>query len=79
MAEAAKINDPEERAARELLLREQYGQLINGLVEQNETLRLNLEESGFKELADLRKVDVDDFRGMSADERDILMGEMVPQ
>lgn len=79
IAEAAKINDPEERAARELLLREQYGQLINGLVEQNETLRLNLEESGFKELADLRKVDVDDFRGMSADERDILMGEMVPQ
>ena len=79
MAEAAKINDPEERAARELLLREQYGQLINGLVEQNETLRLNLEESGFKELADLRKVDVDDFRGMSADDRDILMGEMVPQ
>lgn len=79
MAEAAQINDPEERAARELLLNEQYGELINGLVEQNATIRVNLNESAFAELADLYNVDVANFEQLSLDEQDILMNDMVPQ
>lgn len=79
MAEAAQINDPEERAERELLLQEQYGELINGLVEQNETIRVNLHESAFTELADLYDIDLENFRQLSEDEQDILLSDMIPQ
>ena len=90
MKEAAQINDPEERAAMELLLQEQYGELINGLVEQNETVRLNLHESAFVELtdlhestfgklADLYNIDLDNFQNLSSKEQDILLGQMIPQ
>lgn len=79
MAEVAQINDPELRAERELLLQEQYGDLINGLVEQNETVRLNLHESGFTELAALYGIDVENFQAMTDEERDIMLEQMIPQ
>lgn len=79
MAEAAQINDPEERAQREALLQEQYGELINGLVEQNETIRLNLHESAFTELAELYDIDLENFKQLSEDQKDILLGDMIPQ
>ena len=53
MAEAAQINDPEKRLEKEKLLTTQYGELINGLVAQNETIKQNLYESTFLELEDL--------------------------
>lgn len=79
MAEAAQINDPEERAQREALLQEQYGELINGLVEQNETIRLNLHESAFTELAELYDIDLENFKQLSEEQKDILLGDMIPQ
>ena len=79
MAEAALINDPEERQARELLLREQYGELINGLVEQNEDIRMNLHESAFTELADLYGIEYDNFKQLSDDEKEVMMSQMIPQ
>lgn len=79
MADAAMINDPEERQERELLLREQYGELINGLVEQNETVRLNLHESAFTELAELYNTDLSNFTQLSVDEQNVLLGQMIPQ
>ena len=78
MAEAAQINDPVQRAEKEALIQEQYGDLINGLVEQNETLRLNLHESAFTELADLYDIDVSNFQKMTDDEKDILLSDMIP-
>ena len=53
MKEAAQINDAETRLKKEQLLTEQYGQLINGLVSQNETIKQGLYESTFLELEDL--------------------------
>lgn len=53
MAEAAAINDPEARLQKEQLLTQQYGDLINGIVDQNEQLKRNLYESTFLELEDL--------------------------
>lgn len=53
MKEAAQINDAEARLKKEQLLTEQYGQLINGLVSQNETIKQGLYESTFLELEDL--------------------------
>ena len=79
MKEAAQINDPEERAAMELLLQEQYGELINGLVEQNETIRLNLHESAFTELADLYNTDLNNFQSLTSEEQEVLLGQMIPQ
>lgn len=78
MAEAAKINDPVAREEKELLLKQQYGELINGLVEQNEQIRKNLTESAFDDLAKLYKVDVDNFQNMSDEEKDTLMSDLIP-
>jgi hypothetical protein len=52
MAEAAQINDPVARSERELLLQNQYEQLINGLTEQNTTVRENLKPLNFSLYAD---------------------------
>lgn len=78
MAEAAQINDPNARAERELLLQEQYGELINGLVEQNETIRSNLRDSTFEDLARLYEIDVSNFQNMSDEEQEILMSDLIP-
>lgn len=79
MAEAAQINDPEARAERELLIEQQYGELINGIVNENEVIRLNLHESAFAELAELYDKDLESFENLTAAEKDILLGDMVPQ
>ncbi len=78
MAEAAQINDPVARSERELLLQSQYEQLINGLTEQNATVRENLHESAFDDLARLYDVDVANFQDMSDEEKEVLMGDLLP-
>lgn len=69
----------EEREEKKKLLVEQYGELINGLVTQNETIKQNLQESTFQELANLYNVDVENFLAMSDAEKEILMNSMIPQ
>ena len=78
MAEAAQINDPVARSERELLLQNQYEQLINGLTEQNTTIRNNLHESAFDDLSRLYDIDVANFQNMSDEEKDVLMGDLLP-
>lgn len=78
MAEAAQINDPVARSERELLLQNQYEQLINGLTEQNTTVRNNLHESAFDDLSRLYDIDVANFQNMSDEEKDVLMGDLLP-
>lgn len=78
MAEAAQINDPVARSERELLLQSQYEQLINGLTEQNTTVRNNLHESAFDDLSRLYDIDVANFQNMSDEEKDVLMGDLLP-
>lgn len=78
MAEAAQINDPEARAERELLIQEQYGDLINGLVEQNETIRSNLYDSAFDDLARLYDKNKNDFLEMTQVEQDAIMNDLIP-
>lgn len=79
MKEAAQINDPEERAERELLLQQQYGELINGLIEQNEDIRNNLYESAFAELSALKQKELTDFTNLTQAEKDLLMNDLIPQ
>ena len=78
MAEAAQINDPVARSERELLLQTQYEQLINGLTEQNTTVRENLHESAFDDLSRLYDVNVANFQNMSDEEKNVLMGDLLP-
>lgn len=79
MLEAAQINDPEERAQKELLINEQYGELINGLTEQNQNIRNNLYESAFEELARLQDKNAESFKNMTQTQKDALMNDLIPQ
>lgn len=72
MAEAAQINDPEQRAAKELLIKEQYSELINGLVERNETLQANMYQSTMSQLFDLYNQNALNYEEMSEDQKAIL-------
>lgn len=68
----------EEREAKKALLVEQYGEIINGIVEENESIRQNLSDSAFQELANMYDVDVEHFQNMSDAEKDILMNDLIP-
>ena len=79
MKEAAQINDPEERAQRELLIQEKYGELINDLVDQNQTIKINLYDSAFEDLSRLYDEDKQKFLDMTKEEQDAIMEGLVPQ
>ena len=72
MAEAAQINDPEKRAERELLIQEQYGELLNNLAAENEELKFNLQESPFSELFDLYSINQDNYESMTDNQQRML-------
>lgn len=72
------INDPQQRAERELLIQQQYGDLINSLTEQNTTIRTNLYDSAFEDLARLYDEDKTKFEGMTQEEQNTLMTELIP-
>ena len=72
MAEAAQINDPEQRAAKELLIKEQYSDLINGLVEKNENLQANMYQSTMSHLFDLYNQNTANYEDMSEEQKAIL-------
>lgn len=72
MAEAAQINDPEKRAERELLIQEQYGELLNNLAAENEELKFNLQESTFSELFDLYSINQDNYESMTNNQQIML-------
>ena len=79
MFEAAQINDPEERAKRELLINEQYNELINSLTEKNQTIRNNLYESAFEELSRLYDTDLEHYKQMTEEQKNILLNDLIPQ
>ena len=72
MAEAAQISDPEKRAERELLIQEQYGELLNNLAAENEELKFNLQESTFSELFDLYSINQDNYESMTDNQQRML-------
>lgn len=62
--------DPEVRGEREKTIREQYGELINNIIADNENIRVNLHESTFDSLSMLYETDADNFRTMTGLEND---------
>lgn len=80
----------EERQERAKLLQEQYGELINGLVEQNETIKQNLHESTFMTLEGLYAADaesfkemtgkdIEAFRNLTDTEKNLIINDLIPQ
>ena len=74
-----QINDPEQREARKLLITQQYEELINGIVRDNEKIKQELHESTFLELADLYDEDYAKYATLAEAEQEILMDQMIPQ
>lgn len=72
MKEAAQINDPQERAERELLLQQQYGELINGIVADNESIKANINTSAMSHLFDLYSQNADNYELMTQEQKNIL-------
>ena len=79
MFEAAQINDPEESAKKKLLINEQYNELINSLTEKNQTIRNNLHESAFEELSRLYDTDLEHYKQMTEEQKNILLNDLIPQ
>ena len=69
----------EQAESKRQLIIEQYGLRINGMVEQNENIRLNLYQSTFDEMAALYDADVQNFTNMSRTQQDQLMTNLIPQ
>lgn len=72
MFEASKINDPEDKARTELLIKEKYGNMINDIVADNEFIQKNLHESTLSELFDLYGQNTENYKQMTADQQEIL-------
>ena len=69
----------QEAQAKRKLLVEYYGEAINNVVGQNQQIRLNLMDSAFDMLADLYDTDVQNFKQMSSEEQNELMGNLIPE
>lgn len=78
MAEASLIIDDEERLARQAMLREKYGEIINGIVADNETVKLNLQDSAFTELAGIYDVNTENYKNMTQEQKDLVMSDLIP-
>lgn len=78
IAELSKINDPEERKERELLLEQQYAPLFVAIQEETETSRKNLMDSAFDDLSLLYDESKDKYLSMTEEETNALMTELVP-
>ena len=68
----------EERIARLTELRENYATFINDKTAQNLDIRQNLIESAFMNIDKVYQQDVKNYQQMTAQQKEILMGELVP-
>lgn len=76
---AQRIMKGEKEAEAELLLlRQQYGEIINNYAEQNQRIRINLKESAIKEYASLYKLNESNFNTMTENEKEMLIGKLLP-
>ena len=79
MAEAAKINDPELAQQKALMIQQEYGDIINGIVEQNEKIRTDLRESAFMDFANLKQEEYDTYMNLTQEEQDVVVNGLIPQ
>ena len=68
----------EARVEKIALLRDQYGEYINGKLSENKNIRGNLMDSAFKDYAKLYNTDVENYKNMTDAQKQILMQNLVP-
>lgn len=68
----------EARVEKIALLRDQYGEYINGKLSENKNIRGNLMDSAFKDYAKLYNNDVENYKNMTDAQKQILMQNLVP-
>lgn len=68
----------EEQNQKIAMIYEYYGDIINGLTQQNEDLKRFMMEDTFDEMAKMYNTNVQNFKNMTDEEKDILMNDMVP-
>lgn len=69
----------EEQLQKLALLNKYYGDIINNQLKENTELQHFLREDAFYDLAQMYNTDVDNFKNMSKNEQEVLMGQLVPQ
>ena len=78
MAEAALINDPELRAERQRLIQQEYNELMMQIEDDYQISKYNLQESFFNDWVKLNDMELDQFKLLTDNEKNIIMTEMVP-
>ena len=68
----------EEQNQKIAMIYEYYGDIINNLTQQNEDLKKFMMEDTFNEMAKMYNTNVQNFKNMTDEEKDILMNDMVP-
>lgn len=69
----------EEQQQKMAMLNQYYGDMINGYVEENANLQKFLMQDAFDELSTMYGTDVKDYESMIQEEKQALMGDLVPQ
>ena len=68
----------EEQQQKVAMLNEHYGNIINGLTEQNQSLKYFMMKDTVDELSKLYDTNVENFKAMSDNEKQVLMKQMIP-
>ena len=69
----------EQKLQKSYELQKYYGQKINDLIAENASIRNNLMESGFEELAKSYGINEDQFMAMSKEQQDTIFKDLIPQ
>lgn len=69
----------EQKLQKSYQLEKYYGQEINDLIAENASIRNNLMDSSFEDLARMYGISIDEFRAMSQDEQNNLFKSIIPQ
>jgi len=60
------------------MLNKYYGDIINGLTQENENLKRFMMEDTFDELAKMYETNVDNYKAMTDAEKNLLMQDLIP-
>ena len=69
----------EQKLQKSYELQKYYGQKINDLIAENASIRNNLMDSAFEELAKMYGISEDEFRAMSKEQQDAIFKDLIPQ
>ena len=69
----------EEKLQKSYELEKYYGEKINDLLAENASIRNNLIDSGFEDLARIYNMSVEDLKGLPQDQQDAIFKNLIPQ